>query len=72
MNMNMIFSSDIKVEVGSIFLPTRMSDNEGNYIPPQPLYIVREATWEEYKAQSTLHQIQETSEDLYYYEISTD
>lgn len=54
--------------IGKIYMPPRLTDHLGNDVEPQPLYIIRRATREEYKAQSKLH----ISWRRFYYEVSTD
>lgn len=70
----MIFSSDEKLPVGKIYIPKNMSDAKRNRIIPQPVFIVREATEEEFfdfvKSQGTV--IYDWDKAPYYYEISTD
>lgn len=54
--------------IGKLFIPPRITDHKGDDVEIQPLYIIRKATREEYKAQSEFH----TTYRSYYYEVSTD
>lgn len=66
----MIISSNRKLPINTIYTPEYFTDDNGNMITPQPLFILRETTKEEYEKQSDLHK--GWRDRAYYYEISTD
>ena len=73
---NMIICSKDKFEVGSIVRPVRLAGEKGEPIEPQPLFVIRAASKEEYLAQDYVQDwiikqgiIPSTD---YYYEVSTD
>jgi len=58
---------------GKVIIPNGgITDQFGRLLPPQPLYIVREATREEYTNQGPLHQIASFPSTTHYYEVLTD
>lgn len=70
----MIIASYLEKEIGKIHTPKAMTDIFGKFITPQPLFFIREATAEEYLAQSKENPegIFITLPNEYYYEVSTD
>lgn len=51
-------------------MPVNMTGADGEWLEPQPLYVIRSATKTEYEAQSEKHK--GWSDRPFYYEVSTD
>ena len=67
---NPIFASDFEMEPGTVHIPKRMFGSLGEELEPQPIFIVRVATREEYQAQG--EQFRGWPGTRFYYEVSTD
>ena len=67
----MIFCVEIPQPVGKVVNPDAIII-EGVAVIPQPLYIVREATWEEYLAENVDNEVPRYFKAVYFYEVSTD
>lgn len=67
----MIISSEYKIKVQTIHTPEHLTNEMGESITPQPMYIIREASREEYAAQGPLHNLAQYVRG-YFYEVSTD
>lgn len=66
----MIVVTSKVLPINSVCIPDMLTDGSGNFVKPQPCYIIREATKEEYEAQGGDHIGWPTGDR--YYEISTD
>jgi hypothetical protein len=69
-----IVASSAKLEIGKIHTPADMTDDRGHFVGPQPLYVIREATEQEYLAgiPSKFRNLIRCSKGWYFYEVSTD
>ncbi len=83
----MIVGSNRKYDVGGIYTPDLMVHGPDGAVPPQPLMVIRQSTFEEYYAAFCDHQVEIGNPSpsigevnaflmqygsLYFYEISTD
>jgi len=69
----MIFVSDAILEIGQAYIPPVMSGLDGKFIKPQPVYVKRVTTREEYIKQGLdLRALIIFPECKYFYEVSMD
>lgn len=74
-----IMGTDDPLAIGSVFTPTEyISDAHCNRHPPQPLYIIRQVAFEDWR-QAVMEQggiisadTERRARNAYFYEVSTD
>lgn len=71
----MVVTSNIKLIVGTTVIPrTIILDNREDPVPPQPIFIIKKSTKEEYLEECRRDNLDTfiSSDYPYYYEVSTD